>query len=150
MAVQYANNATTSLASNITSTQATMTVSTGTGALFPQLTTAGDVFYATLDAHTGHTEIVQVTAVASDTFTIVRGQDGTTASAWTSGTKVDLRLTRIGMQNLSASEIYIPSGFRVYQNGTKLDFEYNGTLIMSLDSSGNVIALADVTAYGTP
>jgi hypothetical protein len=31
-----------------------------------------------------------------------------------------------------------------------LYFNYNGTNVASLDSSGNLIALANITAYGTP
>jgi hypothetical protein len=38
----------------------------------------------------------------------------------------------------------------ITQSGTKLNFTYNGLVVMSLDSTGNVIARADVTAYGTP
>jgi hypothetical protein len=35
-------------------------------------------------------------------------------------------------------------------SGTKLYFTYNGANVASLDSSGNLITLANVTAYGTP
>ena len=42
------------------------------------------------------------------------------------------------------------TAFTMYQTGTKLYFKYGSTVIASLDSSGNFIALANVTAYGTP
>jgi hypothetical protein len=42
------------------------------------------------------------------------------------------------------------TNFVVEQSGTKLLFKYNATTIASLDSSGNFIALGNVTAYGTP
>jgi hypothetical protein len=42
------------------------------------------------------------------------------------------------------------ANFTVQQSGSKLIFQYGGTTIASLDSSGNFIALANVTAYGTP
>lgn len=38
----------------------------------------------------------------------------------------------------------------VVQAGTKLNFIYGGTTVLSIDSSGNIIAKADVTAFGTP
>jgi hypothetical protein len=41
-------------------------------------------------------------------------------------------------------------GWSVTPSGTKLFFNYNGTNVGSLDSSGNFIALGNVTAYGTP
>jgi len=41
-------------------------------------------------------------------------------------------------------------GWNITPNGSKLYFNYNGTNVASLDSSGNLIALANVTAYGTP
>lgn len=42
------------------------------------------------------------------------------------------------------------TNFSVEESGGKLIFKYGGTTIASMDSSGNFIALANVTAYGTP
>jgi len=42
------------------------------------------------------------------------------------------------------------SGWNITPTGTKLYFNYNGTSVASLDSSGNFISLANITAYGTP
>lgn len=44
----------------------------------------------------------------------------------------------------------VTTNFTVEQIGTKLYFKYNGTNIASLDSSGNFVSLANVTAYDTP
>jgi len=56
--------------------------------------------------------------------------------------------------NLSAGSLTTnatPSiAFTVTQSGTKLNFAYNGVTVFSIDSSGNIIAKANVTAYGTP
>ena len=41
-------------------------------------------------------------------------------------------------------------GWSVTPSGTKLYFNYNGANVASLDSSGNLICLANITAYGTP
>lgn len=44
----------------------------------------------------------------------------------------------------------VTTNFTIVQSGTKLYFTYNGTNIASLDSSGNFVTLANVTAYGSP
>jgi hypothetical protein len=41
-------------------------------------------------------------------------------------------------------------GFSITQESTKLVFKYNGTTIASMDSTGNIISAANITAYGTP
>ena len=92
MTIKFTNNATTTLASGITNVATSLTVASGKGALFPTLS-GSDVFYATLANTSGVVEIVQVTARSTDTFTIVRGQDGTSAVAWNTGDKVELRVT---------------------------------------------------------
>jgi len=50
----------------------------------------------------------------------------------------------------SSTQITNSGGWNVTPSGTKLYFNYNGTNVASLDSSGNLITLANVTAYGTP
>ena len=50
----------------------------------------------------------------------------------------------------NATQITNTGGWNVTPSGTKLYFNYNGTNVASLDSSGNLVALANVTAYGTP
>ena len=96
--MQFANNAVTTLVSGITSIATSMTVTSATA--FPSLTGA-QYFYCTLiDAATGLViEIVKVTAVVASVFTIVRAQDGTTASAYLTGDKVELRLVRAELQD---------------------------------------------------
>jgi hypothetical protein len=42
------------------------------------------------------------------------------------------------------------TNFSIVQASGKLYFKYGGTNIASMDSSGNFVALADITAYGTP
>jgi hypothetical protein len=41
-------------------------------------------------------------------------------------------------------------GFSITQESTKLLFKYNGATIASMDSTGNIVSAANVTAYGTP
>jgi hypothetical protein len=95
----FTNNAATTLASSILVGATSLTVASGTGGLFPSLA-GSQYFYCTLANTAGTTiEIVKVTARTSDTFTIVRAQDNTTASAFSAGDKVELRLTAIDLQN---------------------------------------------------
>ena len=89
--MKFTNNATTTLASGINSSATSLTVATGTGVLFPTLS-AGDYFYCTLANTSGIVEIIQVTARSTDTFTVVRGQDNTSAASWNTGDKVELRI----------------------------------------------------------
>jgi len=50
----------------------------------------------------------------------------------------------------NATKITNSGGWNVTPTGTKLYFNYNGTNVGSLDSSGNFIVIGNVTAYGTP
>ena len=77
----YANNAKTTLAAGITSTQTTLTVAVGTGSLFPNPTT-GQAFKVTLTSATSSSvyEICLCTSRSGDVLTVVRGQEGTSAT----------------------------------------------------------------------
>jgi len=95
----FTNNAATTLATGINSSVTSLTVASATGGLFPTLA-GSQYFYCTLSNTAGTTiEIVKVTARSTDTFTIVRGQDNTTAAAFIAGDKVELRLTAADLQN---------------------------------------------------
>lgn len=108
MAVLFTNNATTNLAASITTGDTSLTVLTGTGSLFPN-PTAPDYFLITLIGISGSPiEIVKCTARSTDTFTIVRGQEGTTPSSFTGGDQVQLRITAGVMQ--AAAQAGLASG----------------------------------------
>lgn len=96
MSILFTNNAATTLASSITNVATSLTVASGKGALFPTIS-GSDFFYVTLANGSGGVEIVKVTARSTDTFTIVRGQDGTSGVAWNTGDKVELRVTAAAM-----------------------------------------------------
>lgn len=84
--VLFANNAGTTLAAPITTTQTAITVSSGTGALFPS-PGAGQYFSLTISVSGTPTtfEIVYCTARTGDTLTVVRAQESTTALAFNAG-----------------------------------------------------------------
>ena len=103
MSALYSNNAATTLASGITSSATSLTVATGTGAVFPTITSNQDYFLITLQSvSTGNSEIVLVTARTTDTFTIVRAQEGTTAIAFSTSDYVQQRVTAGELTRLAA------------------------------------------------
>lgn len=91
MAAIFTNFAYSTLATSITNAQTSLTVAAGHGARFPA-PSGGNHFYATLESALLVREIVKVTARSTDTFTIVRAQDNTTANAFSAGVSVALRL----------------------------------------------------------
>jgi hypothetical protein len=82
----------TTLASGISNSAASMTVATGTGAaLLGGVTLAAgniDTFSVAIDPDTQNEEIVFITANSSDTFTILRGQSGTSQISHSGGATV--------------------------------------------------------------
>jgi hypothetical protein len=98
--LQFANNATTTLAQPITGVDTTIYVAAGTGSLFPQ-PIAGYNFLATI-YNTSSTldEVVLVTARSGDQLTVVRAQEGTIASTWIVGDTFGMYPTKGTMEKL--------------------------------------------------
>lgn len=94
-AATVTNNATGVLASNIASGATSLTLQTGQGARFPTIT-GTNYFWGTLVDASNNIEIVKCTAhtAASDTFTITRAQQSTTARAYVAGDRFEMRVTR--------------------------------------------------------
>jgi hypothetical protein len=91
MPILFTNNAATTLASAITNS--------ATGSRCPT-PTSPDFFYVTLVEGT-NTEVVKVTARSTDALTIVRGQDGTTGTAFNAGARVELRINAALLQEFT-------------------------------------------------
>lgn len=89
MAVKYTNNASALLTSGINNSVTTIEVDNVS--LFPVISSP-DYAYMTLVA-TGTLEIVKVTDITGTTLTCVRAQDGTSAAAFSTGDRIELRLT---------------------------------------------------------
>tara|TARA_R110000868_G_scaffold70933_6_gene208224 strand:+ start:1484 stop:2518 length:1035 start_codon:yes stop_codon:yes gene_type:complete len=103
--IQFTNFAVTTLASGINGSVTSLTVATGTGALFPTLAGAQYFYCVLADAATGVTrEVIKVTARSTDTFTVTRAQEGTTGQTYAIGDKVELRLTAAGIATLATTE----------------------------------------------
>jgi hypothetical protein len=96
--IKFTNFAHTKLAAGITDTDTIISVTGGQGDRFPVIGTL-EYFYATLENASLLREIVKVTARAGDTFTVVRGQDNTTARSWNSGDTLALRLNAAAIED---------------------------------------------------
>ena len=136
MSILYTNNAATTLSASITSGATSLTVSSGTGTLFPN-PTSPDYFLLTLQGVSGTpTEIVKVTARSTDTFTIVRAQEGTTASAFTGGDKAELRITAAAMNGAVFSGL--AGGIITENAGT-------GTVSYTISTGKNALSVGPIS-----
>lgn len=102
----------TTLASELTSTATTMTVASDTAAalLGGVSLAAGNVdqFMVALDPDGISEELVAITGVSGDVFTIVRGEAGTTAITHTAGAKVRHVLTGDDLTSFQATSDALP------------------------------------------
>jgi hypothetical protein len=105
MLLLFANQAQTTLALPALSTDTTITVAGGTGANFPNPST-NEAFKLTIVSTLNNlvNEIVLVTAVNGDVFTVQRGQEGTVPRNWVAGSFV-VNLMTAGTGNAFA-QIY--------------------------------------------
>jgi hypothetical protein len=87
-------------------------------------------------------EIVKVTARSTDTFTIVRAQDNTTASAFNTGDKVELRLPAVVLNDFPQEDS--PNTFTATQtfNGNSATPALS---VLNIDEPANVVAAAPST-----
>ena len=113
MGLVFKNNAKTTLSSGVN--DSTTTIPVTEGSVFPVASaTDGTFFFATLDDDTNN-EIVKVTASTGNSgnqnLTVVRAQESTSARAFSSGDKVELRLTAgmVDTFNLSGNAITLSS-----------------------------------------
>ena len=81
--------------------------------------------------------------IANGTSGQVLQSNGTSAPSWLSQSSLTAG-TATNATNLATSN------FTITESGGKLLIKYGATTIASIDSSGNFITIANVTAYGTP
>lgn len=89
----FSNNSSSLIASGIIAGDGQVTLSSGEGALFPS-PTGTDYCVCTLEDVAGNLEIVHMTARSGDICTITRAREGTTARAFASGSRFELRVTK--------------------------------------------------------
>jgi len=101
MGVKVTNNAYGTISAGITSTATTITLDSGQGNRFPVLG-GSDYFYATLIDTSNNLEVVKVTARSTDSMTVTRGEDNTTARAFSIGDRFELRPTAALFEDIVA------------------------------------------------
>lgn len=150
--ILYANNAAGTLLAGITNVATALTLNAGQGALFPALVPP-QVFYVTLTDAATQTliEIVKVTAVAGDVFSITRAQDGTSALSWSAGDIVSQRTIALelrGFEN-AAEGLFGTTGQNVIITpSTTLGIK--GTPLGDNANAGSVGEFISATLLNTP
>jgi hypothetical protein len=130
----------TTLASGISNSAASMTVATGAGAaLLGGVTLAAgniDTFSVAIDPDTQNEEIVFITANSSDTFTIVRGQSGTSAISHSGGATV--------------KHVFVSEALNAFEAGLNetipLNTQTGTTYTLAAADAGQLVTLANASA----
>ena len=102
--IKFTNFARGTLAIGAASGATSLTLAAGKGALFPAISGA-EYFYVTLENAALTREIVKVTVRATDTLTVVRAQDGTSAVTWNAGDIVSLRWNAAAITDVLATAV---------------------------------------------
>jgi hypothetical protein len=134
------------------------TISNPSAVTFPQFNADNTVsslsaaaFRSAIGAGSGGGSVTSV-AMSVPAFLSVAGSPITssgTLAVTLSGTALPTANGGTGNVNGTVAKLQT-TNFSVQESGGKLYFYYGATAIASMDSSGNMIALANVTAYGTP
>ena len=130
----------TTLASGISNSAASMTVATGTGAaLLGGVTLASgniDTFSVAIDPDTQNEEIVFITANSSDTFTILRGQSGTSQISHSGGATV--------------KHVFVSEALNAFEAGLNetipLNAQTGTTYTLAVGDAGELVTLANAGA----
>lgn len=96
MGIMFTNDANSTLRTSINTSVTTVVVASGDGAMFPQPVTGVDYFMLVLEDRTQNPilrEICKCTGRSTDTLTVVRAQESTTAKAFAAGVIVSHRIT---------------------------------------------------------
>jgi len=158
----FTNNASGQLLNSLAAGATSLQLVSGQGAMFPVISQSGDYFYGTLTTVLNGVaqswERVLVTATAGDTFTIVRGQDGSKAQMWQAGTTFELRVTAAGLQNfvqqwqigqLGYLSGYL-SGRNLLINGAmRIDQRNAGAAVFKNDTSNVITYCVDRWAFAS-
>ena len=135
MTVKFTNNASTTVGTGINASATSLTVASASS--FPSLSGADDYCYLTIQAATSSTrEVVKATALSSNTFTIVRAQDNTSAASFAAGDIVELRMTAALLTDvIDAATV----------EGVKTNFQYTPTagqtVFSGADNASNTLII---------
>jgi hypothetical protein len=147
------------LASGISNSQTTLTVATGTGsALLGGVTLAAgnvDQFTLALDPDTNNEEIVFATAVAADTFTIVRARAGSSGVTHSGGATVRHVLTSDDLTffttGVATADAAVPKSTLTTTGDTFYASSANTPARLAIGSAGQVLTVASgIPSWATP
>lgn len=127
----FADNASTLLASGITNVQTTISVTPTTGVQFPA-PGANQVAPITVEDASGNIEVMYCTGRATDTLTVIRGQEGTVAFAFGSGARVEQRVTSGMLQQFLQKNVLAGGAFDTISGNVSL------TGVIQCGSSGSI------------
>ncbi len=115
--IRFANNYSNTLAADVTSTTAT-TISVTSAAGLPALTgSAQGTGNALATPILVGSEVMYVTAISTNTLTVLRGQEGTTAATYTAGVAVNQIVSRDSLYfnpTPGAVSYSVPTGTQMY------------------------------------
>ena len=138
----------TTLSGALTNSATTATVVSGTSLLGGVTISAGEIFTVVIDPDTALEEIVDVSAVSTNTLTIVRGRDGSSGVAHSAGAQV--RHMAIGRDYREAN-LHIEAASGVHGlSGSVVGTTDTQTLTnKDLSSGTNTLSTSVVTLTGT-
>lgn len=152
MGVKVTNNAFGTISAGINTSATTIVLDGGQGARFPTLG-SGDFFFGTLIDTSNNLEIVKVTARSTDSMTVTRAQDNTTARAFAIGDRFELRPTAALFESFAQATGGVITSTQTFDttseeaaifdrsdNGTITSFKRNGTEVatIAVDSTDNI------------
>ena len=156
--ILFTNNASSLLASGITNSATSLAVTAGQGSLFPS-PGANQIAVVTVEDTSGNIEVMWCTGRTGDTLTVTRAQEGTTAQAFASGSRVELRVTagilgallqKTGGDTLSGTTS-ITGVLQMGSSGSLQGCEYAGGYLRSAAgvTAGQIYVSAGVPMSGT-
>lgn len=123
-------------------------VSVANGAKLILVCNGTDVVNAT--TYYSAASLIPVTGGGTGVATLTGVVYGNGTSAFTAATAAQVVSTISTTPVANANAIANTGGWAITPSASKLYFSYAGTNVASLDSSGNLIVLGNVTAYDTP
>ena len=140
------NNACSTLATGLTATDTSIVVQPGHGARFDVGT---NYTYATLENSDDVIEIVKVIARSGDTLTVVRGQDGTNAVAWSPEDVIEVRPCRAAFNDLIAAPLVGVTNLFLKADPMTVAFTKTGSDTASIKAGTKIEVAGTVVTFDT-
>ena len=150
--VLFTDNTYGTISGALTASDTSISLTTGHGARFPAVAT-GQVLYATLLNSSNILEQIHITAhtANSDTLTVTRGANGTTAKAWSAGDRIECRITS---EHFSAFANFLSTAqsWTKAQRGTPVALGSTSSVVNTDLSLANnfTLAMTENTTLATP